>query len=96
VRDERVSSLAPDLWSEGARVSEEENRELEITFTAEELDEVLASMKPNSALGPDGLPVAFFKNFWQILKGPILAFMNDFAQLTLHFELWHYFLDSEG
>jgi hypothetical protein len=29
----------------------------------EELDEVLASMKPDSAPGPDGLLVVFFKRF---------------------------------
>jgi hypothetical protein len=36
-------------------------------------------MKPGSALGPDGLPVLFFKKFWGILKGPILQLLNDFT-----------------
>jgi hypothetical protein len=45
----------------------------------EELDVVLDSMKVDSAPGPDGLPVAFFKNFWGILKGLILGILNDFA-----------------
>nr|XP_051212000.1 uncharacterized protein LOC127329534 [Lolium perenne] len=36
-------------------------------------------MKPDSAPGPDGLPVLFFKKFWDILKGPILQILNDFA-----------------
>jgi hypothetical protein len=77
--EERVFSLAPDLWDESARISAEENTGLEITFTPEELDEVLESMKPDSAPGPDGLPVVFFKKFWDILKGPILQILNDFA-----------------
>jgi mannosylglycoprotein endo-beta-mannosidase len=64
--EERVFSLAPDLWGESARISAEENTGLEITFTPEELDEVLESMKPDSAPGPDGLPVVFFKKFWDI------------------------------
>jgi hypothetical protein len=55
------------------------NRELELTFTAEELEEVLLSMKPDSAPGPDGLPVLFFKRFWEILRAPILKILNDFA-----------------
>jgi hypothetical protein len=77
--EERVFSLAPNLWPIEAQISEGDNAELELTFTAEELDSVLASMKPDSAPGPDGLPVAFFKKFWEILKGPILAILNDFT-----------------
>jgi hypothetical protein len=77
--EERVFSLGPDLWDEEQRISAEENWGLEITFTAVELDEVLASMKPDSAPGPDGFPVAFFKRFWGTLRAPILKLLNDFA-----------------
>jgi hypothetical protein len=52
---------------------------LELTFTVEELDEVLLSMKPDSAPSPDGLSVLFFKRFSGILRGPILQILNDFA-----------------
>jgi hypothetical protein len=40
-----------------------ENQDLELTFTAKELDEVLRSMKHDSAPSPDGLPFLFFKTF---------------------------------
>jgi hypothetical protein len=79
VGEERVFSLAPGIWPAGKRISEEENRELELTFTAEELEAVLLGMKLDSAPGPDGLLVLFFKKFWGILKGPILQILNDFA-----------------
>ena len=36
-------------------------------------------MKADSAPGPDGFPVAFFKKFWGTLKGSILKLLNDFA-----------------
>lgn len=62
-----------------ARISEEENLAQELTFTQEELDQVLADMKPDSAPGPDGFPMSFFKRFWEILKDPILGILNDFA-----------------
>jgi hypothetical protein len=75
----RVFSLFAGLWEEHQRISDEENGLLELTFTPDELDEVLHSMKVDSALGPDGLPVIFFKGFWGILKGPILNLLNDFA-----------------
>jgi hypothetical protein len=72
VGEPRRFALANNLWDEGSMISEGENRELELTFTSEELDEVLLSMKPDSAPGPDGLPVLFFKKFWGTLKGVIL------------------------
>lgn len=75
----RRFALGHHLWEGIQRVSPEENQELELTFTADELDEVLASMKQDSAPGPDGLPVMFFKRFWGTLRGPILQILNDFA-----------------
>jgi hypothetical protein len=75
--EDRVFSLASDLWEGGKRISDEENLALELTFTPEELDEVLLSMKPDSAPGPDGLRVLFFKRFWGILRGHILTLLND-------------------
>jgi hypothetical protein len=60
-------------------VSEAENEELMVTFTAKELDKVLASMKVDTAPGQDGLPVIFFKKFWTLVKPYILAILNGFA-----------------
>jgi hypothetical protein len=76
---ESAFRLGDDLWPDQDRISRVENEALELSFTGVELDEVLASMKVDSAPGPDGLPVAFFKRFWGILKGPILGLLNDFA-----------------
>jgi hypothetical protein len=63
VGEERAFSLPPDLLGEDSRISEDENRALKLTFTSEELYEVLMSMKPDSALELNGLPVMFFKKF---------------------------------
>ena len=51
-----------------------------LTFTARELDEVLASMKTNTAPGPDGFPVPFFKKFWVLDKPFMLDILNGFAR----------------
>jgi hypothetical protein len=72
-------SLAHNLCDEEHRISDGENRDLELIFTPEDLEEVLSSMKPDSAPGPDGLPVVFFKRFWGILKGPILQLLSNFT-----------------
>jgi hypothetical protein len=77
--EDMVFSLAPGLWERDKRIANGENRALELTFTPQELDEVLLSMKPDSAPGPDGLPVLFFKRFWGILRGHILSLLNDFV-----------------
>jgi hypothetical protein len=79
VGEPRRFALGDNLWEDEGRISEIDNRDLELTFTAEELDEVLHSMKPDSAPGPDGLPVLFFKRFWETLRAPILKILNDFA-----------------
>ncbi|XP_047051186.1 ABC transporter G family member 41-like [Lolium rigidum] len=77
--EERVFSLHSDLWSGDHQILPAENLALELTFTPAELDEVLLSMRPDSAPGPDGLPVTFFKRFWGILREPILKILNDFV-----------------
>jgi hypothetical protein len=75
----RMFALHPELLPVVKRISEEENDALCLTFTAEELDEVLDSMKPDSEPGPDGFPMTFFKRFWGTLKGTVLSILNDFA-----------------
>jgi hypothetical protein len=75
----RVFSLATTLWDQLGRVSEEENDGLMMSFTGEELDKVLASMRVETAPGPDGWPVIFFKKFWSLTKPYILAILNGFA-----------------
>jgi hypothetical protein len=44
-------------------VLESENGDLILSLMEKEVDEVLASMKVDTTLGPDGLPVIFFKCF---------------------------------
>jgi hypothetical protein len=59
----RVCGLAPNSWGVEARVSEAENQELLRTFTEQELESLVMEMKFDTAPGPDGFPVSFFKKF---------------------------------
>jgi hypothetical protein len=52
---------------------------LSLSFTREELEEVLKHTKTATAPGPDGFPVAFFTKFWGLLKDLVLHILNDFA-----------------
>jgi mannosylglycoprotein endo-beta-mannosidase len=77
--DPQVLTLVHGLWDASQCVSLEENCRMAITFTDRDLDEVLAQTKTETAPGPDGLPVAFFKSFWNLVRPLILGILNDFT-----------------
>jgi hypothetical protein len=77
--DPQLLTLINELWSEHFRVSSAENEAFALTFSPQELDEVLAQTKLDTAPGQDGFPVAFFKAFWPMLKPLVLRILNDFA-----------------
>jgi hypothetical protein len=68
----QLITLVSTLWDVGSRVSYAENVAFALTFSHQELDEVLAQTKLDTAPRPDGFPVAFFKAFWPMLKPLIL------------------------
>ncbi|KAK1604887.1 hypothetical protein QYE76_028560 [Lolium multiflorum] len=43
-----------------------------------ELEDIVMDMKSDTAPGPDGFPVHFFKKFWNIVKHGVLHILNDF------------------
>jgi hypothetical protein len=57
----KLLSISPGLWSPHQMVSSQENDDLMRTFTVKELDAVLHDTKTDTAPGPDGLPVLFYK-----------------------------------
>jgi hypothetical protein len=75
----KLLSIRPDLWTAQQKVSPQENGELMRSFTTEELDFVLHETKTDTASGPDGLPVMFYKKFWPMLKDAVLQILNGFA-----------------
>jgi hypothetical protein len=77
--EHKLVSTVQDLWCAHQRVSDQENEELMRSFTEAELDFVLQDTKTDTAPGPDGLPVQFFKRFWPLLKKVVLQILNDFA-----------------
>jgi hypothetical protein len=54
-------ALHANCWLGNELVSDKDNDGLALSFTREELEEVLKGTKTATALGPDGFPVAFFK-----------------------------------
>jgi hypothetical protein len=72
-------TLVQGIWTEGQCASHEHNDSLIRSFLPEELDQVLKETKTDTALGPDGLPVIFFKSFWSLVKPLVLQLLNGFA-----------------
>jgi hypothetical protein len=75
----KLISLAPDIWLPHNRVLEEENENLLRSFSMEELEDVLKDTKSDTAPGPDGIPVLFYKRFWPMIKVLVLQILNGFA-----------------
>jgi hypothetical protein len=75
----QLLSLVEGLWASNQTVSADENLALAISFSEQDLDEVLSLTKADTAPGPDGFPVSFFKSCWGWLKPLILNILNEFA-----------------
>ena len=81
--EEKPLRLRVDLWGDEARVSQAENDLLALSFSTEEIGRAVGSMKIDTALDPDGCPVAFFRRFWPMLKAPFYDIINGFALGTV-------------
>lgn len=60
--------LAEDFCIPVDRVSDDENTKLTLPFLEGEVGRAITSMKAGSTSEPDGLLVAFFYKFWNIIK----------------------------
>lgn len=47
-------------------------------FSLEEIKDVVFDMKTNSAPGPNGFGVIFFRKYWEIIKEDIYSMFKDF------------------
>lgn len=65
------------MWRDKLRVSDSENEYLQKPFDLAETDRVMKSMKSNTAPGPDGFPVGFYKKLWPEFRGLIKEMLDD-------------------
>jgi hypothetical protein len=71
-------------------LSAEDNNWMTRPFTEEEVKETVFGMNEDSALGPDGFGVAFYKKCWNIIKGELLEMVNDFYMGNLDISRLNY------
>jgi hypothetical protein len=79
----RVLQLQEGIWAQDQKVSDEENENLLRSFSHEELNDVLKETKMDTAPGPDGFPVMFYKRCWPWIKAQVLQILNGFALGTV-------------
>jgi hypothetical protein len=77
-QDRTKIRLSEEAWRLRGRLTLEDNEELTRPFLEEEVRNVVFGMKENSAPGPDGLSVCFYKSCWEIIKGELMGMVNDF------------------
>jgi hypothetical protein len=66
------------------QLSDTDRSFLTAPFTINDIKKVVFEMKHNSAPGPDGFPVEFFQNFWDLLpKVDIAVDMKNFRPICL-------------
>lgn len=54
--------------------------QLERTFLLEEVKSVVFDLAKDKALGPDGFPLQFFRQFWELIKTDLIQLCEDFYQ----------------
>ena len=60
------------------QVSQLENEYLTDTFSQEEVRAAIFQMEHNKAPGPDGFPPEFYQALWNIIKGDLMALLEEF------------------
>ncbi|KAE8785161.1 hypothetical protein D1007_41168 [Hordeum vulgare] len=75
-------------YSYGGRGAE--NDELFLSFLREEIDKALVDMKMDTAPGPNGWPVEFFKKFWPCFENIFYAIVNGFELGTVDLSRMNY------
>ena len=78
--------LEANMWNSEHKISQDENEWLTRPFTLNELDNAVKEIKGNTALGPDGFTIEFFKTFWSYIREDIKEMLDQLYQGNL--DLW--------
>ena len=68
--------LHPEVWRRSGCIGREDREMLVRPFSMEEVSRAVKEMKTNTAPGPDGFSVQFYKEFWDRVK-PLVKEMLD-------------------
>ena len=60
-----------------SQLTPEQRDSLVRPFTVEEMQDAIAGLNGEGSLGPDGLPVLFYKEFWAMVKGDVMVTIEE-------------------
>jgi hypothetical protein len=86
--------LEENFWEGEGALSEHEAENLIMPFSKQEIKLALDEMKSNSAPGPDGLLIEFYKCFWNQVKGRVMEMFQKFFLENLNLSRLNYGLIS--
>lgn len=75
-----AAGISEHMWEPHERVSSIDNETLVCPFSLEEITKNLQNMRVNTAPGPDGFPVIFYKKFWPLLSAQFTNLVNSFTR----------------
>jgi hypothetical protein len=78
VSDPCLMTLGANFWSENLKLTIDVREDLIRDFEEREIKGIIKEMETNTAPGPNGFGVSFFKNSWETIKADILAIFKDF------------------
>jgi hypothetical protein len=82
--------LSNNFWSQEEQMGDEDRRKLEKPFIEKDVALAISGMKTESAPGPNGFSVFFFKKLWNSIKQEILRMVFDFNNATLDLRRLNY------
>jgi hypothetical protein len=65
-----------DIWNTNEKLNDRKN--MSRRFTKEEVKNVIDQMEKNKAAGPDGIPIEFCQECWDIIKNDLMVVFHDF------------------
>ena len=79
VKDADRDSLIDDFLNnlELPKLSDNEKQSCEGNISLEECEITLNSFKENKSPGSDGIPIEFYKRFWEVIKKPFIECVNE-------------------
>lgn len=82
--------LGSSFWPNSYKVSESDSALLVRMFEEKKIMLALSEMKCNSAPGPNGFSMLFFKKFWGDIKDDVMNLFNDFWEGQLDIKRLNY------
>ena len=76
------SNVDPSELTElmNTKITDDMNKALCRSFSAEEISDALFQMGPLKAPGPDGFPARFYQRHWEVLKNDVVAAVQKFFE----------------